>query len=62
MDDQYGNIYINFASPFSLQNYIRDINTNGKNKENNIISTLAHEIIYRQVELSCIYIQGHTYY
>jgi len=47
MDDQYGNIYINFGSPFSLQKYIRDINANGKNNENNIISTLAHEIIYR---------------
>lgn len=48
MDDQYGNIYINFASPFSLQKYIKDLNANGKNNENNIISTLAHEIVYRQ--------------
>ncbi|XP_022163060.1 dihydroxyacetone phosphate acyltransferase isoform X1 [Myzus persicae] len=48
MDDQYGNIYINFASPLSLQKYIRDMNANGKNNENNIILTLAHEIVYRQ--------------
>ncbi|XP_060857362.1 dihydroxyacetone phosphate acyltransferase isoform X1 [Metopolophium dirhodum] len=48
MDDQYGNIYINFASPFSLQKYIKDINANGRNNENNIISALAHEIVYRQ--------------
>ncbi|XP_060848160.1 dihydroxyacetone phosphate acyltransferase isoform X2 [Rhopalosiphum padi] len=48
MDDQYGNIYINFASPFSLQKYINDINVNGKNNENNIVLTLAHEIVYRQ--------------
>lgn len=47
MDDQYGNIYINFASPLSLQKYIRDMNANGKNNENNIILTLAHEIVYR---------------
>jgi len=46
MDDQYGNIYINFASPFSLQKFIKDFNGNGKNNEDNIISTLAHEIIY----------------
>lgn len=48
MDNQYGNIYINFASPISLQKYIEDINVNGKNNENNIVSTLAHEIVYRQ--------------
>jgi len=47
MDDQYGNIYINFASPFSLQKYIKDINANERNNENNIISALAHEIVYR---------------
>uniref|UniRef100_A0A2H8TI04 Dihydroxyacetone phosphate acyltransferase n=1 Tax=Melanaphis sacchari TaxID=742174 RepID=A0A2H8TI04_9HEMI len=49
MDDQYGNIYINFGSPFSLQKYVKDINQNGKNNENhNIVLTLAHEIVYRQ--------------
>jgi len=47
MDDQYGNIYINFASPISLQKYIEYINVNGKNNENNIVLTLAHEIVYR---------------
>lgn len=49
MDDHYGNIYINFGNPISLQKYIRDIQilSNGNNCESHIISTLAHEIIYR---------------
>ncbi|VVC29514.1 Hypothetical protein CINCED_3A006445 [Cinara cedri] len=47
MDDHYGNIYINFASPISLRKYIHDINwTNSKN--DNVITTLAYEIMYRQ--------------
>uniref|UniRef100_A0A2S2Q7I6 Dihydroxyacetone phosphate acyltransferase n=1 Tax=Sipha flava TaxID=143950 RepID=A0A2S2Q7I6_9HEMI len=48
MDDHYGNIYINFATPISLQKYINDININEDNNETRIISTIAHEIIYRQ--------------
>lgn len=49
MDDHYGNIYINFADPISLQKYIKDIQiiSNGNNFESDIISNLAHEIIYR---------------
>jgi glycerol-3-phosphate O-acyltransferase len=47
MDDHYGNIYINFATPISLQKYINDININEDNNETRIISTIAHEIIYR---------------
>lgn len=47
MDKQYGNIYINFASPFSLQEYIRDFHVEINNKKNNIIPAIAHEIIYR---------------
>lgn len=47
MDSQYGNIYINFDYSFSLQNYIRDIHANGNDNQNHIVSTLAHEIIYR---------------
>lgn len=48
MDDNYGNIYINFGTQFSLQDYIKDIKHKIQNiTENDIISTLAHEIIYR---------------
>lgn len=49
MDDHYGNIYINFANPISLQKYIGDfqILSNGNINESHIISTLAYEIIYR---------------
>lgn len=55
MDDNYGNIYINFATPFSLQGYIKDIGHKIENvNENNVISTLAHEIIYRYYALSII--------
>lgn len=48
MDDHYGNVYINFSTPFSLQKYISDINVRGdKYESHNTISTIAHEIIYR---------------
>lgn len=49
MDDHYGNIYVNFGNPLSLQQYIKDIqsHSNENINENYIISTLAHEIIYR---------------
>lgn len=46
MESDYGNIYINFSTPFSLQEYIKDINLNKINNET-IISTLANEIIHR---------------
>jgi len=46
MDSHYGNIYINFSTPFSLQEYIKDIQSNGRNKKT-IILNLAYEIIYR---------------
>lgn len=46
MDLNYGNIYINFSTPFSLQEYIKDITLNKINNET-IISTLANEIIHR---------------
>lgn len=47
MDDHYGNIYINFSTPFSLQKCINDINVSGENNESHTISAIAHEIIYR---------------
>lgn len=50
MDDHYGNIYVNFASPLSLRKYIDDINSN-KNKDVNLISSLAYEIIYRYLKI-----------
>lgn len=47
MDNHYGNIYMNFATPISLQKYISDINVSEDNNESRTISTIAHEIIYR---------------
>lgn len=47
MDDQYGNIYINFSTPFSAKEYISGIQTNRNNNESHIISSLAYEIVYR---------------
>lgn len=48
MDEHYGNIYINFASPLSLRKYVSDINLK-ENQDVNIISTIAYEIIYRYI-------------
>lgn len=50
MDDHYGNIYINFSTPFSLKEYIKDVYACGENNKN-IVPMLAHEIIYRFVNL-----------
>lgn len=47
MDDQYGNIYINFSTPLSVRKYLSDIHVNGNNNENHTISSLAYEIIYK---------------
>lgn len=51
MDNQYGNVYINFSTPISLKEYIGDMHTNGKSNESLIISTLAYEIINRYILL-----------
>lgn len=47
MDANYGNIYINFSTPFSLQKYIKYNQTNENNNESHTLTTLAHEILYR---------------
>lgn len=47
MNDNYGNIYINFSNPISLQEYAKYIQTNDSNNESQILTSLAHEILYR---------------
>lgn len=47
MDNNYGKIYINFSNPFSLQKYIKFVQTNENNNESLILTTLADEILYR---------------
>lgn len=47
MDNLYGNVYINFSTPISLKEYIRDMHAIGNSNESHMVLTLAYEIINR---------------
>lgn len=47
MNVNYGNVYINFSTPFSLKEYFKEKDEHIKK---NLISVLGNEIIYRYVK------------
>ncbi|XP_050530534.1 dihydroxyacetone phosphate acyltransferase isoform X2 [Daktulosphaira vitifoliae] len=48
LDKSYGNIYIHFSSPISARNFINTNKLNSIMNKNDILKTLAYEILYRQ--------------